>query len=128
MLIEISVVTIAAAFVVLVIFAIIGIMSARKTMNEVNKTLHAVKKDLNDLSEESLKLIKNINETTADVKKKLHALNFLLKPFYEMENHESEHRKSKHYDLASEIMECITAGLVIYNKIKGGIREYGKTR
>ena len=127
MAIEISVGFIAAAFVVLVVFLIIGVMSSRKSLREMNKLMHATKKDLDEISVESLKLIKNLNETTIDIKKKLHVADFLFKPFSETRDDiEANSKKIKHHDIASDIMECLAAGMVIYNKIKGGIKEYVK--
>jgi uncharacterized protein YoxC len=121
MVTDISVAIIAAAFVVLVVFLIIGIVKAVKTLREINKTLHSTKKDVDELSQESLKLVKNLNETTNDIKKKLHAMDCLFKPF---EHIESEMKKTN--NLTSDIVECVSAGLVLYNKIKRGIKDYVK--
>ncbi len=124
MIIEISVAVAAGAFLLLAIFAVMGIMTSRKTLKEVSRTLHSAKKDLDELSVESLKLIKNLNDTTVDVKKKLHALDFVFKPLGEMGEKREDHKKS--HDITSEIMECVAAGMLIYNKIKGAIKAYGK--
>jgi uncharacterized protein YoxC len=129
MMIEISVACIAAAFVILVIFLIIGLVKSQKTLKEVNRTLASSKKELDEVSNESLKLIKNLNETTIDIKKKLHTLDFVFKPLSEV-NEESEggSRRHKNYDVVSEVVDCLATGLVLYNKIKGGIKGYVKTR
>jgi Sec-independent protein translocase protein TatA len=128
MVIDISIACASAAFVVLVIFLIIGIVRFIKTSKEINQLLHATKRDLNELSEEGTKLIKNLNETTHDVKHKLHALDLFFKPLYAKQETEIKSKKSKEYDLASEIIEGLSAGMILYNKIREGIKEYGKSR
>lgn len=125
MVIDISVTCISVAFIILVIFLIIGIVKFNKTFKEINKLLHATKKDLDELTLVGDKLLKNLNETTENVNKKLHALDIFFKPF---QNAESKSKKYKEYDLASEIIEGLSAGMVLYNKIKGGLKEYGKSR
>lgn len=129
MIVDISVAVIAVAFVVLVIFLIIGIVKSQKTLKEVNRLLHSSKKELDEISVESLKLIKNLNDTTVDLKKKLHALDCLFKPLTEAKDRmEDDGKKVKNHDLATDIMECVGSGLVLYNKIRGGIRAYVKSR
>lgn len=105
MIIDISVAFIAAAFVILAIFLIAGIVKSHKTLDE------------------GVKLIKNLNETTVDVKKKLHALDFLFNPLTE-----GKGKKSRRVDLPMDIVECLSAGVTLYNKIKGGIGAYVKGR
>ena len=121
MAIEISVGVIAAAFVILVIFLIVGIMSSRKTLKEMNKLLHASKRDIDELSSESLKLLKNLNDLTNDTKRKMHALDFVFKPL----SHAKETIENE-TSLSSEIIQCFTAGAVVFNKIRGLFREYAK--
>lgn len=128
MVIDISVACASAAFIVLVIFLIIGIVRFNKTSKEINRLLHATKKDMDELSLEGIKLIKNLNESTGDVKRKLHALDVFFKPLYVKQDTEPKSKKSKEYDLASEIIEGLSAGMILYNKVKEGIREYGKSR
>lgn len=129
MVIDISVAFIAAAFVALVIFLIIALVKSQKTLKEMNKILSSSKKDIDEISIESTKLIKNLNETIVDIKKKLHALDCLFKPLSETKGEiEGESKKVKNYDLVSDVAECLAAGLVLYNKIKGGIKGYVKTR
>ena len=129
MIIDISVACIAGGFLILVVFLIVGIVKFYKTNQEINKLLHSTRKHMDELGAESLKLIKNVDETTVDVKKKLHALDVIFKPLYAAKQ-EMEHKgkKSKEYDLAAEIIEGLSAGMILFNKIKGGIREYGKSR
>lgn len=84
---------------------------------------------MHEVSSESLKLIKNMTDISVDLKKKLHALEYLTKPLSDAGHEiETESRKIRKYDLTSEITECLAAGWVIYNKIKEGIRAYGKNR
>ena len=129
MIIDMSVACIAGAFIVLVIFLIIGVVKFNRTSKEINRLLHATKKDLDELTSESAKLIKNLNETTNDVKNKLHALDCIFRPFSNAKHDmETKGKKSRDYDLASEVIEGLSAGMILYNKIKGGIKEYGKSR
>ena len=129
MVIEISVACIAGAFVILAVFLIICIVKTWKTIKETNALLHSLRKDLNEISEEGVELLKHMNELTADVKRKMHAVDYLIKPLKAAkEDIESEEKKMKGCDLTSDILECLAAGMVIFNKIKGGIREYGKNR
>lgn len=121
MTIEISVGIIAAAFVILVIFLIIGIMSSRKTLKEMNKLLHASKRDIDELSSESIKLVKNLNDLTNDAKRKMHALDFIFKPI----SHAKERLENEN-SLSSEIIQCFTAGAIAFNKIRGLFKEYAK--
>jgi Sec-independent protein translocase protein TatA len=128
MIVDISAACASAAFIVLVIFLIIGIVRFNRTAKEINRLLHATKKDMDELSVEGIKLIKNLNETTGDAKKKLHALDVFFKPLYVKQDTEIKSKKNREYDLASEIIEGLSAGMILYNKVKEGIREYGKSR
>jgi uncharacterized protein YoxC len=129
MIIEVSVACIAGGFLILVVFLIIGIVKFYKTNQEINKLSHSIRKHMDELGVESLKLIKNVDETTVDVKKKLQALDVFFKPLSTAKQEmEHKNKKSKEYDLAAEIIEGLSAGMILFNKIKGGIREYGKSR
>jgi hypothetical protein len=128
MIIDISVACASGAFILLVIFVIVGIVRFNKTSKEINRLLHTTKKDLDELSAEGVKLIKNLNETSSDVKKKLHALDLFFKPLYAKQDGETKSKKHKDYDLGSEIVEGLSAGMTLYNKIRDGIKEYGKSR
>ena len=129
MIIEISVAFIAAAFVVLVIFAIIGIVKSGKTLKETNSLLRSTKKDLDELSEEGLSLIKHADDLAVDLKRKLHALDFLIQPLSHTEKEiTAKSKKLKNEDLFADILESLAAGVVLFSKIKDGIRDYGKNR
>ena len=128
MIIDISIACASGAFVILVIFLIVGIVRFNKTSKEINRLLHTTKKDLDELSAEGVKLIKNLNETSSDVKRKLHALDLFFKPLYAKQDGETKSKKHKDYDLASEVVEGLSAGMTLYNKIRDGIKEYGKSR
>ncbi|MFI5334498.1 MAG: DUF948 domain-containing protein [Chlamydiales bacterium] len=121
---EISIAIMAGAFVVLVAFLILGILSSRKTMKELNRTLHAAKKDLDELTHESLKLVKNLNDLTNDAKRKMHALDFFFKPL----SHVNEESGEQENGVASDLVEGLTASFVAFNKIKRVISEYGKQK
>lgn len=123
MIIDISVAVIAATFIVLVFFVINALIASKKSMRELNRLLHATKNDLDKLSDESLKLIKSLNETTHSVNKKLHILDPLFTPF----EHETRSRRHGH-NLTSDIAECLAAALVLFQKIKEGVRDYAKSK
>src|SRR5271156_2062652 len=103
MVIDISVACISGAFIILVIFLIVGIVKFNRTSKEINKLLHTTKKDLDELTVESIKLIGNLNQTTEDVKKKLHILDIFFKPFAAKQETESRAKKHQDYDVASEL-------------------------
>jgi uncharacterized protein YoxC len=128
MIIEISVAVIAGAFAILSVFLIVAVVKAQKTLKEVNRVLHTTKKEMEEMSVEGIKLMKNLNETTVDVKKKLHALDILFHPLASMKDEMENAKQSKHKDLATEIAECLAAGFTLYSKIKGGIAAYVKSR
>ena len=74
-------------------------------------------------------MIKNVDETTIDVKKKLHALDIFFKPLSTAkQDMDLKSKKHKDYDLTTELIEGLSAGMILYNKIKGGIKEYVKSR
>ena len=62
-------------------------------------------------------------------KKKLHTLDIFFKPL-SMAKQETDAKSKKHkdYDLTTELIEGLSAGMILYNKIKGGIKEYVKSR
>jgi hypothetical protein len=128
MIIDISVACASGAFIVLVIFLVIGIVRFNKTSKEINRLLHTTKKDLDELTVEGVKFIKTLNETSSDVKKKLHALDLFFKPLYAKQDGETKSKKHKDYDVTSEIIEGLSAGMILYKKIRDGIKEYGKSR
>jgi len=129
MVIDISVACISVAFIVLVVFLIIGIVKFNRTSKEINKILHSTKRDVDELSSEGKQLIKHLNESTVDINKKLHALDIFFKPLYSAKHDmEFKGKKNKDYDLTSEIIEGLSAGMILFNKIKGGLKEYGKSR
>lgn len=125
MIVEISVALIALAFLVFVIFAIDGIISSKKTLKAMNKVLHETKRDMDELTTESLKLIKNLNETAVSAKKSVHVIEHLIRPFSDSK---SEDKRNKDYDVVSEAVETIATGMALYHKIKEGIKHYVKTR
>jgi hypothetical protein len=128
MIIDISIACASGAFIILVIFLVVAIVRFNKTSKEINRLLHTTKKDLDELSAEGVKLVKNLTEVSGDVKRKLHALDLFFKPLYAKQDGETKNKKHKDYDLASEVVEGLSAGMTLYNKIRDGIKEYGKSR
>ena len=117
MIIDISVATIAGAFVFLVVFLIVAIVKLGKTAKEINAVLRSAKKELDELNADGGKLIRHLNEISLDAKRKLSALDCFFKPLEE-KNHEPS--------VVSELAECVGAALQLYRKIKKGIKEYVK--
>lgn len=73
-MIEFSVTVIAAAFVVLVVFIILTLLKLKASLDRVNQTLVETQKKLDALGEETIVLIRNTNEISVDVQKKMKAL------------------------------------------------------
>lgn len=77
-MIEISVAVIALAFAVLVVYLVVTLRTASRSLNQVQQTLVHLEKQVNDLSQESVKLIQTTNLLTEDVHKKVRSLDTLF--------------------------------------------------
>lgn len=77
-MIEISVAVIALAFAVLVVYLIVTLKAASRSLNQVQQTLVNLEKQVDDLSQESVKLIQTTNLLTEDVQKKVRSLDTLF--------------------------------------------------
>lgn len=78
MIINVSVALIAVAFVVLVYYLVVTLRSARKSLDQLNASMERVEKRVEDLSEESIRLIQSTKQLTDDVHVKIQSFNTLF--------------------------------------------------
>lgn len=109
--IEISVGIIALAFVVLVIFLVRTLIDLRKTINQANKTLAKFEKIPGDV---------------------LESLNSLLHPFSRKQTKsEKTVQLKKPYNTiekAADVMDCVSSGIHLFNKIRASSKTHDKAR
>jgi len=122
-IIEICVAAITLAFIVLVVFLVITLRRSCLTLKKTKQVLVKIEHDLDHLTVESLKLIKNTNELTIDIKKKSEALNFLFRPLFHL-NKKAEHSSHPENaaDKTAEILRYLSSGVELFNKIRGDTR------
>lgn len=78
MVIEWSVAFIALAFIVLVVYTVLTLRSARASLDQVNQALSQMQQQLNDISKETLELLQQTNRITADVHNKIKSADSLF--------------------------------------------------
>ncbi len=110
MIMQIIIGVIALAFVVLVIFAILALQDLRKALKKTDKVLTDVHKALGPVSEASVDLLHNVNK--------------LIHP--RSREHHADGKRDN--EKISEIIECVADGVRLFNKIKDGIKAYGRAR
>ncbi len=76
---EYSVAVIALAFVALTVYAIRALKSARASLEEANRTTKLIQQKLDQLSEESIQLVRSTHRMTEDLQAKLNSTNSLFK-------------------------------------------------
>lgn len=74
MILEISSAVAALAFVVLVVYLVTLIQSAKRSLADTNETLALIRKDLEKVSQESVSLMKAGEQLIRDADEKLHSL------------------------------------------------------
>jgi uncharacterized protein YoxC len=119
MIIEISVGIIAVAFLGLVIFLIKVLLTANSTLRQSRLTMMHVQKEVQDLSEESQKLLKTVNGLTSDIKEKSASLNFLFRPMTNLSKesrHKAKHHEEEH-DTVIDIVDWVSSGIFLYKKL-----------
>lgn len=116
MIIEIIVGVAVLAFVILVIFLILALRDARRTLKKADRILGDVHKVLEALAEPSAHLIHNVNKLTLDIKKKSDGIDVLFRPLYGMRKGDRE--DSEEHDSLSEIIGCIGGVIQLFRKIK----------
>ncbi len=118
MIIEISVGTIALAFVALVIFLIISLQRLRKVLKKTQRVLSEAQNVLHSLSEPSVEMIHNTNKLIVDVKKKSEGLDILFRPLYALKKGSESYPSGKYADIAGFVLE----GIQLFNKIKNEMK------
>lgn len=119
MIFEICVAVISFAFVMLVVFLIITLKNVTSNLKKTKQILNKLEHELVDMSGESVKLIKNANELTEDIKKKTESLNFLFRPLFKFNKEKSEDNEHDNYEKVSNIMNYISQGILLFKKLKG---------
>lgn len=79
MIIDLSIALIALAFVILVVYLIIALRSLNRTLQQVNETLGETRQKIDDMTTESVKLLRNTNEISGNLHQKLESLDPLFK-------------------------------------------------
>ena len=133
-MIEISLIVIAITFVILSIFLIIVLVSLRKTLQHANKTLITARHKIEELSTESIKLLKSSTEISGDVKHKMLLLNSLFQALSMVGDNTLDKVKSIRSDqidlddeahikpkgMFSELTEWVATGIHLWNTVKKG--------
>ncbi|MEF3303711.1 DUF948 domain-containing protein [Paenibacillus sp. GYB003] len=78
MIIQISVACIAAAFIVLVVFLVAALQSARASLKQVNETLAHIDAKMDAISGETVKLMRQTQQIADDVQGKMKSLDTLF--------------------------------------------------
>ena len=71
MIIELSVAVIAVAFVALTIYLIIALRSVNDSVQQVSKTLEKVQQQVDEVTRETVVLMRTTNQITEDLQKKI---------------------------------------------------------
>jgi uncharacterized protein YoxC len=127
MIIDISVGVIALAFVALVIYLILTLLTVRKTLRQAQKNLVDLEKNLNEITGASVELVNTLDSLTNDIKKKIDAFDFIFRPLAALKKERVSHQEEE-YEKYQGLMDCIASGLLLFNKIKDGIKQYVKSR
>jgi uncharacterized protein YoxC len=114
MIIEICVGVISIAFVVLVVFLAVTLCKVIETLKKAKRMMA----NLDDISEESLKLIKASNDLVSDFKEKSEALNFFFRPLAKFSKKKTESKHHRNYDKIAEIINFAADSIVLFNKLK----------
>lgn len=116
--IEISVGIIALGFIVLVVFLVRVLIDLRKTIKKANTLLTKFER----ISEGSAELVENVT----------HSLNALLHPFTHKQFKSGKGRQlKKPYNVLENVadgMDCVSSGIHLFNRIKGGSKAHDKAR
>ena len=116
MIMELIVGVIAAAFVVLVVFAVRALIELGKTLKKTEKTLSETHKLINELSEPALGAMQNTNKLVADIRKKSEAMDVLFHPLYALRKEKPEVKHVQ--DEIAEILGFIAEGVRLFKIIK----------
>jgi hypothetical protein len=129
MVVEISVGVIALAFVVLTIFSVIALRKTMKTLKKADQTITDIHKKIDKFSAPGLDLINDVDKLTKDITKKSEALDFLFLPFYSKKNGKTHpHFKDGQGKVIVDSLEFIADGILLFNKIKNGMKGHVKKK
>lgn len=133
-MIEISLGVIAVAFVILVIFLVITLLSVRRTLQHVNKTLVTARHKIDEMSMESMKLIRHSNDISEDLQHKLLLLDSIFQAVSLVGDHAldkaqsfrsekieaAENQSFKSKNIFSDLTEWVATGMHLWHTIKKG--------
>lgn len=133
-MIEISLGVIAVAFVILVIFLVITLLSVRRTLQHLNKTLVTARHKIDEMSTESMKLIRNSNDISGDLQHKLLLLDSVFqavslvgdhavdtaRSFRPEKTETAEDHNFKSKNMFSDLTEWVATGIHLWHTIKKG--------
>ncbi len=111
MVMEIIAGTAVLTFIILVIFIILALRDARKTLKKTDRILHDLHKIVDTVSEPTEHLIQSLNKLTLDLKKKSEGLDVLFRPLYES-------RKEDKENSFSTIVEWVGGAIRLIQRIK----------
>lgn len=111
MILEITIGVIALTFIILVIFLILALRDARRTIKKTDKVLTEIHKTLDAISEPSKHLIQNVDKLTQDIRKKSEGLDVLFLPLYALHKKKAE----------TSLLECVGEAISLFQKIKNKI-------
>lgn len=127
--IEVSVAVIAGFFVLIAISLIVTLFYARKTLTQVNRLLNEIHKSVTNLTHSSLDLVDKVTGLMAVVKEKTDSLAAM---FHQSSRHQgySSHDGGarSNYDKMADLMQSLASGVMLFNRIKEGVKDYVKSR
>ncbi len=106
---EISVAVIAAAFVVLTVYLIMTLRTARESMQQMNSTIERLEQQVDGLSGEAQQLLKNSREMTADLQGKVKSLDGVFATAQQLGN--SMQRVGSAVEQAGEAVHEVTSSV-----------------
>lgn len=113
MITDTSLIIITVAFSALVVFLIM-------TLIEAKKTLKSTRRDMNQVSKVLTALLEEMHGLTTDVKQKSESLNCLFRAFHLFNQ---ERLKKNKEDTATEVVDWLTMSLLLINKIKHAVKK-----
>lgn len=122
MVIEICATLICVSFIALTIFVIATLLVSRKKLKRIEK-------ETNNLSSRGLELIENLNELTEDLKRKSQSLDFLfhfIGSFNRKKSTKPSPGKTKNREQIAEIIDLVSTGLDLFNRVKTDVKKYIK--
>ncbi len=128
---EICFIIITLSIVILTTVVTTAVFKSADAVTDAKKTMKKAGEDIQEISEEGIKLLRNIDDLTEDLREKSESLDFIFKPLHALNEEcstEIEKVKKNDYEDVAQVLELVTSGIVLFNKIKGGFRNHGKFR